>query len=138
MDIEAVRQGLAAAAATVESLNCYGYVPNSISEPAFFPAEVDIDYDQSYGGMDALTITCRILVGRSDDKASQALLNGYLSRGEQSVKRAIEGTEPTQTLGGACSDLQVKRVQGYRYYQHNGSTYVGAELVVFVIGDPEE
>jgi hypothetical protein len=134
MDVEAVRQGLAANADTVAGLNCVGYVPDSISEPMFFPAEVDVTYDGTFRGMDELTITCRVLVGRADDHASQQLLNGYLSRGAQSIKLAIEA-EPT--LGGACDDLRVQRVQGYRYYQHAGTTYVGAELIVQVIGDPE-
>lgn len=134
MDIEAVRQGLAANADAIADLNCHGFVPDSITEPCFFPAEVDIEYDKSFGGMDELMITCRVLVGRSDDESSQALLNGYLSRGAQSIKKAIEA-EPT--LGGACDDLRVMRVQGYRYYQHANITYVGAELIVQVIGDPE-
>jgi hypothetical protein len=138
MDIEAVRQGLATAASAVSGLNCYGYVPDSISEPAFFPAEVDITFDRAFDrGMDELTITCRVLVGRADDKASQKLLNGYLSgSGSSSLKAALEGTPGVaQTLGGACDDLHVMRVQGYRFYEHAGAEYVGAELVVRVIGE---
>ncbi|MFC6017217.1 hypothetical protein ACFP2T_13495 [Plantactinospora solaniradicis] len=140
MDLQAVRQGLADAAATADpGLNCTGYVPDSINEPAFFPAEVDIDYDQTFGGSDTMTITCRLLVSRSDDEAGQKNLNAYLSRGTKSVKAAIEGTPGVaQTLSGACDDVHVMRVQGYRFYQHNGSAYIGAELVVKVIGDPEE
>ncbi|MFI6270732.1 hypothetical protein [Micromonospora zamorensis] len=135
MNITAVRSGIAANANTIDGLNCYGYVPDSISEPAFYAAEVDVTYDTSYGGDDELTVTCRVLVGRADDEASQRLLDAYLSRGAHSIKLAIEA-EPT--LGGACDDLRVQRVQGYRYYQHQNSTYVGAELVVQVIGSPEE
>lgn len=135
MNISAVRAGLAANADTIVGLNCYGYVPDSISEPAFFAGEVDVNYDQSYGALDELIVTCRVLVGRADDEASQRLLDTYLGRGEHSLKLAIEAD---CTLGGACDDLRVQRVQGYRYYQHQSSTYVGAELVVQVIGSPEE
>lgn len=135
MNISAVRSGIAANANTIDGLNCYGYVPDSVSEPAFYAAEVDVTYDLTYGGVDELSVTCRVLVGRSDDEASQQLLDAYLSRGARSLKAAIEA-DPT--LGGVCDDLHVQRVQGYRYYQHQNSTFVGAELVVRVIGSAEE
>lgn len=137
MDLSAVRQGLADAASTISGLNCYGYVPDSISEPAFFTAETDIVFDKTFGrGMDELMVTCRVLVGRSDDKASQTLLDGYLKgNGPTSLKAALQGTPGVaQTLNGACDDVHVMRVQGYRFYEHNGTQYVGAELVVRVIG----
>lgn len=134
MDISTVRQGLAANAATIAGLTCYGYVPDSISEPAFYVGEVDIDFTGAMArGMDTLTVTCRVLVGRADDQASQALLDGYLSgSGASSLKAALEA-DPT--LGGACDDLMVMRVQGYRFYEHAGSQYVGAELVIKVVGE---
>lgn len=139
MDLEAVCAGLADRARTIPGLNATSHVPDSINSPAFFPAEIDIDYDKTFGGSDEVTITCRVLLGRADDKASQARLRRFLSRGARSLKRAIEGDPGVpQTLDGACDDLHVKRVQGYRYYEHNGTKYLGAEHVVFVIGDPEE
>lgn len=138
MDLEAVRQGLATRADTIAGLNVTGHLPDSITEPHFFPAEVDIDFDKAYGrGMDEILVTCRVLVGRSDDAASQALLSGYLKgSGATSIKAAIEGTPGVaQTLGGACDDLRVERAGGYRFYEHNGSRYVGAEVVIRVIGE---
>ncbi|MET9301782.1 hypothetical protein ABZX66_20910 [Micromonospora aurantiaca] len=135
MNISAVRAGIATNANAIQGLNCYGYVPDSISEPAFYAAEVDVNYDTSYGSLDELMVTCRVLVGRADDAASQALLDDYLSRGDRSLKAAIEAD---CTLGGACDDLRVQRVQGYRYYEHQNSKFIGAELVVQVIGTPEE
>jgi hypothetical protein len=136
MDIQAVRQGLADRADTIAGLNVTAHVPDSVSEPHFFPAEVDVDYDKTYGrGMDELMVTCRVLVGRPGDESG--LLAGYLKgSGATSLKAAIEGTVGVaQTLGGACHDLRVERVQGYRFYEHNGSKYVGAEIVVKVIGE---
>ncbi len=138
MDIQAVRQGLADRADTIAGLNVTAFVPDSVTEPHFFPAEVDVDYDKTYGrGMDELLVTGRVLVGRADDAASQALLSGYLKgAGATSLKAAIEGTPGvTQTLGGACHDLRVERVQGFRFYEHNGGKYVGAEVVIRVIGE---
>jgi hypothetical protein len=136
VDIQAVREGLASnVIAALPELTCYGFVPDSVSEPCFMAGEVDVDYDLTFGGMDQLTVTCRLLVSRADDAASQELLNGYLSRGDSGVKAAIQAD---CTLGGACDDLRVVRVQGYRFYQHENATYLGAEFVVQVIGDPEE
>lgn len=141
MDISAVRAGLATAASNVVSdpkLTCFGYVPDSIPEPCFYAAEVDITFDQTFGrGMDELMVTCRVLVSRADDKSSQTLLDGYLKgAGSTSLKAALEGTPGVpQTLDGACDDLHVVRVQGYRFYEHNGTQYVGAELIVRVIGE---
>lgn len=133
MDISAVRQGLAVNADAITGLTCYGYVPDSISEPAFFVAEVDIDFTGAMArGMDTLMITCRVLVSRAEDWASQALLDGYLSgSGVTSLKAAIESDT---TLGGECDDLMVMRTQGYRFYEHSSAQYVGAELVVKVVG----
>lgn len=138
MDIQAVRQGLADRADTIAGLTVTAHVPDSVTEPHFFPAEVDVNFDQAYGrGMDELMVTCRVLVGRADDAASQALLSSYLKgSGATSLKAAIEGTPGVaQTLGGACDDLRVERVSGFRFYEHSGSRYVGAEIVIRVIGE---
>lgn len=133
MDISLVRQRIAAAASAIAGLTCTGFVPDSVSEPHFFTAETDVTYDRTFGGDMDLEVTCRVLVGRADDEASQKLLDGYLrGSGPASLKAAIE-SDPT--LGGACDDVQVMRVQGYRWYEHGTNQYVGAELVVRVIGD---
>lgn len=137
MDISAVRSGLGTAAGAVVSdppLTVFGYVPDAFEAPCFFPAEVDVDFTGAFArGLDELMVTCRVLVGTADDRASQKLLDGYLSgAGAASLKAAIEADS---TLGGACDDLMVLRVQGYRYYEHAGAKYVGAELIVKVVGD---
>lgn len=137
MDISAVRSGLAAAAGTVVSdppLTAIGYVPDSIPAPCVFPAEVETDFTGAFArGLDELMVTVRVLVGNADDLSSQELLDGYLSgSGPASLKQALEADG---TLGGVCDDLMVLRIQGYRYYEHAGTRYLGAELIVKVIGD---
>lgn len=138
MDIKAVKQGLADRAALVTPpLNAFGFVPDSIVAPCFFAGEVDIEFDKTFGrGMDELMVTCYILVGSAFDEPSQALLDGYLKgSGPSSLKAAIQGTPGIgQTLNGACDDVHVIRVQAYRSYDLANSKYVGAELVVRVIG----
>ncbi|MFE7559666.1 hypothetical protein [Kitasatospora sp. NPDC057500] len=146
MQIAPIRAAIAAAAATVVlppgtgALTATGYTPDSIAEPHFFTAEVNVDFDKTMGrGLDELEITCRVLVGRGDDRAAQQLLDALLSgAGPASLKQAIEaarGAPGEYALGGLAHDLRVERVQGYRWYEHAGVQYVGAEMTIRVIGD---
>ncbi|MCX4752894.1 hypothetical protein [Kitasatospora purpeofusca] len=146
MQIAAVRAAIADAARTVtlpagtRKLTATGYTPDSVTEPHFFTGEVAVDFDRTMGrGVDELEITCRVLVGRGDDRAAQAVLDALLSgAGPASLKAAIEaarGAPGEPALGGLAHDLRVERVQGYRWYEHAGVQYVGAELTIRVIGD---
>jgi hypothetical protein len=140
MNIGLVRERLAEACLTIEGLNCYGYAPDAVTVPCFFAAEVDIAFDRhAFNGKgDEVTATLRLLVSKADDKEGQGALDAYLGRGDRSIKLAIEaarGAPGEAALDGACDDLHVLRVQGYRLYEHNGIDYYGAEFVVRVIGE---
>lgn len=145
MQISVVRDRIADAARTVvlpagiKKLTCTGYVPDSVVAPCFFVAEVDITYDRAMGrGTDELMFTCRVLAGRADDRSSQRTLDALLSgAGAASLKQAVEaarGAPGELALDGAADDLHIERVQGYRWYEHQGSSFVGAELSIKVIG----
>ncbi len=146
MQFSVVRERIAEAAAAgvvmpagVPKLTCSGYVPDSVVAPHFFVGEMEVTYDRAYRrALDVAEFTCRVLVGRADDKSAQQILDALLSgSGTASLKRAIEvarGAPGEHALGGAADDLHVMRVQGYRWYEHNGTQYVGAELVIKVIG----
>lgn len=145
MQISTVRTKIAEAASVVvmptgaKSLTCTGYVPDSVTEPHFFVGEVEVTFDKAYGRqLDVLEFTCRVLVGRADDRSSQQILDALLSgSGPSSLKAAIEaarGAPGEHALDGAADDLHLMRVQGYRWYEHNGTQYVGAELIIKVIG----
>jgi len=133
VDVEAVFAGLSQAASTITGLRCNPFVPDSIAVPAFFPAEVDIDFDQAFaGGMDRFVITCRVMASRADDRTGQAKLKGYLARvGPQSIRAALSAD---RSLGGVCDSLHVQRASGYGQYEHAGTIYYGAEFTVLVIG----
>lgn len=146
MQISAVREAIADAAravvlpAGIRRLTCSGFVPDSIAEPHFFVAEYTQEYDRAFRrALDELEFTARVLVGRADDRASQVLLDSMLSgSGTASLKQAIEaarGAPGEAALGGLADDLHVVRVQGYRWYEHAGVQYVGAELIIRVIGE---
>jgi len=115
-------------------------VPDAITEPAFFVAEFTQEFDGAYGrALDTLEFTARVLVGRQDDRAAQALLDSLLDgSGPTSLKAAIEsarGAPGEAALGGLCHDYRVTRVQGYRWYEHADTQYIGAELIISVIGE---
>lgn len=146
MQISPIRDALATAARVVvlpdgiAKLTCTGYVPDSIVAPHFFVAEYEQEYDKAMArGLDELTFTSRVLVSRTDDQFAQRVLDGMLSgSGPASLKAAIEvarGGPGEYALGGLAHDLHVTRVQGYRWYEHAGATYVGAELTIKVIGE---
>lgn len=146
MQISQVRDAIADAARVVVlpdgigKLTCTGFVPDAIVAPCFFVGEVEITYDKTMGrGTDELLITCRVLAGRADDQSAQRILDAMLSgAGPASLKQAIEaarGAPGELALGGLADDLHLERVQGYRWYEHAGASYVGAELMLKVIGD---
>lgn len=145
MQISEVRTAIATAARAVvlptgvRKLTSSGFTPDAITEPHFFVGEYTQDFDKAFArGMDELEFTCRVLVGRADDQASQKVLDSMLSgSGPATLKAAIEAARglPGQlALGGLADDLHVTRVQGYRWYEHAGTQYVGAELIIKVIG----
>ncbi|QFZ75097.1 hypothetical protein GFH48_19110 [Streptomyces fagopyri] len=146
MQISPIRDAIADAARAVvlpdgiAKLTCTGYVPDSINAPHFFVAEYEQEYDKAMArGLDELTFTSRVLVSRTDDRFAQRVLDGMLSgSGPASLKEVIEvarGGPGEYALGGLAHDLHVTRVQGYRWYEHAGATYVGAELTIQVIGE---
>lgn len=133
MDVDAVFDGLRANAATLEGLRCYEYVPDSVAVPAFFPVDVVFDYVAALvTGMPQMTVRCQILTTRASDRSGQKLLKEYLSEtGSLSLQTALR-SDPT--LGGACHDLQLQRINGYRTFEHQGQKFYGAVLEYIVIG----
>ena len=146
MEASAIRAAIADAARAVVlpegigKLTCTGYVPDAVTAPHFFCGEYTVDYDRAMRrSLDEVELTCRVLVSRADDRAGQRILDGLLSgSGPSSLKAAIEaarGAPGEYALGGLAHDLHVMRMQGYRWYEHNGIDYVGAELIIKIIGE---
>lgn len=146
MQPSAIRDALADAARAVvlpdgiAKLTCTGYVPDAITAPHFFPAEYTVDFDRAMRrALDEMEFICRVLVSRADDRAAQQILDSLLAgAGTASLKQAIEaarGAPGEYALGGLAHDLHVMRIQGYRWYEHQGTQYVGAEIVIKVIGE---
>lgn len=122
-------------------LECFGYCPDSIPEPCFYVGEAEIEPNTTHGtGADVSRLTCRVLVGKTEDEFSQGLLDIYLSRtGSGSIRAvlasaAARGAPGQLALNGAADDLVVERITGYRMYEHSDKRYYGAEIIVRVVG----
>lgn len=136
MDLVEVRAALAVAAAAIPGVNATPHAPAALEAPAFYPGESEIDYDQTFAkGVDDIQVTCYLMTSFSDDKDGQALLDCLVGRGPESIKVALEAD---RTLGGACSDMTVRRMQAYRTYGSGTDTFYGAQLIVRVVGQAEE
>lgn len=133
-------EGLRDAVDAIDGLSCFSFVPDAVPEPCFYVGEIEQNFDRAFSrGMDEVTVTCRVLVARSDDRAGQEKLRSYMAgSGSTSVKAALEaarGAPGQAALSGACDDLHVVRMQGHRLYEVNGTQFYGAEWVVRVIGE---
>lgn len=136
MDLVEVRAALAEAAEAVPGLNTYAHAPAALEAPCFYPGESQIDYDQTFAkGVDDIQLTCYLMTSTADDRDGQLLLDTFLGRGPTSIKRALEAD---RTLGGAVSDLCVRRMQAYRTYGSGTDTFYGAQIIVRAIGQAEE
>lgn len=137
MDVEAISEALASAAATAtdaagNAIRTFASVPGAINPPVFAPTEFEIDYHQSFaGGLNAATFTCGVFASKGDTPTGRKALLGFLApTGTGSVPAALE---TDKTLGGACKQLIVRRVRGaYRLYEIGGVEYLGALLDVEV------
>jgi hypothetical protein len=136
VDLVVVRAQLAIAAARVPGLNTYSGAAAALAEPAFYPGESTIDYDQTFAaGVDDMQITCYLMTSIAEDLDGQRRLDEFLGRGDKSIKKALE---LDRTLGGACSDSCVRKMQGYRTYGNGTDTFYGAQIIVRAVGQAEE
>jgi hypothetical protein len=144
--MSAVREAVADAARSVvlpeglAKLTATGYVPDAVAVPCFFTADYTVDFDRAMNrSLDKVELTCQVLVGIADDRAAQRTLDALLSgSGPASLKQAIEaarGAPGEYALGGLADDLHVTRLQGYRWYEHQGTTYLGGQLIIDIIGE---
>ena len=134
MDIKAVREGLReAATSNISGLNGYSYGASMMNIPAFFVADVELDYGSAMAApMETATFNCRMLVSKTDDSGGQDRLDDFLaSDGERSIKAALEAD---RTLDGICFEAFVASAEGPKVYTHNGVDYLGCQFRVQVTG----
>lgn len=145
MIISTVRQKIAdvitANVVSSPTLTALAYLPDGLTPPMIFTSDIEVDFDQAYNrGMDRVVFTLRLLVSRADDRASQLLLDGYISgSGTASIRSAIEAGRAINgavggTLGGAAADMHLRTMSAYRWFTVGDSQFLGAEFSLLVIG----
>ena len=136
INLAALRLGLGNAVANIANLNHFGYTPDTISPPCFFPADITFDRTatggRAFGTLRGYDVICRVLTSRADDLAGQKLLDDYLSEG--SNNNIVAALESDQTLGGISKTVLVERVDGYRIYTVGADLFYGATFHVSILG----
>lgn len=145
MRLDLVKAALrdAVIAAEISGLDSYAFAPDDPEVPCFYPAEVTINPNGSFGpddgGFDTADITCRVLASGADDADGQLWLDRLLSRtGAYSIRAALlaaRGEPGELALSGTADDVWVARIDGYRMVPGpNETSWYGANLTVRVIG----
>jgi hypothetical protein len=135
-DLSAIRTGLAANLETAfPTLQVGAWALASPTPPCMYivPDEPLVDFHQSMGMGAAAAVWYRllavVLVGEFTDIGAQQQLDEFIGASGAAVKAALESD---RKLAGACDDLIVDRVSGYRRYDHAVS-YLGAEWQLRVL-----
>ncbi|HEY7823623.1 MAG TPA: hypothetical protein VIG24_12345 [Acidimicrobiia bacterium] len=127
--VSEIRTALATKMADVYGLRTSAHVPDNPRPPMAVVMPERIIYDTNANrGLDSLTFTITVLVGRADDRAAQQNLDKYLL-GDDSVKGAIEAD---RTLGGKVQSCRVTEMNAYQQVPVGETLMLGAQLTVEV------
>lgn len=132
--ITELRTALAANLATIPGLRTSAYVPDDPNPPIAIIEPSTIEFDTTFGrGLDTLSFTINIMVGRASDRTAQTSLDSYCnSQGTYSVKTAVESD---RTLNGYASDCRVTRLSSYGQVTVGDTIYLAAEFAVQVFAN---
>lgn len=144
--LAAIRQGIAAKLTdAIDELQVSAFMLADPSPPAAHVVPTQTIFDAAFSrGADDVTLMVEVFVSdNAGDEGAQLLLDEYLEPfGARSVKQALEVPDDPSgrvTLGGACYDLRVQRVEGYRIFQREGrAPALGSQWVVHVTTPGEE
>lgn len=129
--ISEIRSGIAVNLATITGLRTSAYVPDDPKPPIAVVLPQGILFDTSFArGLDTMTFTVLVIVGRVSDRNAQNTLDSYCDPlSATSIKKAIESD---RTLAGKIDDLRVTEMRNYTSITVSDNTYLSAEFVVSV------
>lgn len=129
MNIEGMRDGIAANLATISGLRTSAELPDNPSPPIAVVQLRSVEYDQAFQrGLAVYTFLVTVIVGRSAEREAQRKLNDYCDNsGSSSVKLAIESDK---TLGGSAFDCRVVSMDNIGNLQLSDATYLAAEFTI--------
>lgn len=125
-----VKQALATSLATISGLRTFARQPDQINAPMAFPTLQTIDYHQAMGnGLVTHTYAVTIIVGRASERASETLLDTFLSYDQGGVRYAIE-SDPS--LGGVARTSIVESATQISSIEGNDTVYLTVDFRVIV------
>lgn len=137
--LDDIREGLAANLSAIPNVQVSAWLLGNPTPPSIeidlgwrHDGTVGINYDMTFRrGMDALTLTVRVLAGlASDIGAQKRLMRMIAPTGAESVKA---NAEVDDTLGGDVRDLRVVECMGpFTFPREGGAPLYGAEWRVEV------
>jgi hypothetical protein len=143
MDIDLVYERITAAVNDAEipgltkNVVATAFSPDAPTPPHFFLAEFVGDYDADFGEDMNLTITARLMLSRAGEETGQQEGRQLAGRGANTIIAALEAVSNIgghSALGGAASDIHLRRVTGPRLYDFGEAHFYGLEFTIFVLG----
>ena len=133
MSIQQIRQGIATNIATIPGLRTSVDIPENPSPPIAVIALESVDYDQAFaGGLTEYNFVVTVLASRASERAAQSRLDGYVSTGTSSVKKAIESNK---SLNGQAFDVRVTRMTNIGTVSLGEVSYLAADFAVTVFAN---
>lgn len=144
MDLNAIADALEATAKTVSGINAFSEVPDELPNVGFYVGEMDVEFNKTMRGQrvsptgprrgtDQVTITCRLLVARFDDRQALRKLRTFM--GGKGAESVVDAIEQNRNLSGTVDDSVVQSMKGNRMFTVGSSQYYGTEITIFAIGD---
>jgi hypothetical protein len=125
-----LRDGVATRLQTITGLRVTSFQPDAIRPPMAFVLPDGVEFDLNANrGADTTTFLVTVIVGRADDRAAQANLDGYVF-GATSVKTAVEAD---RTLGGVANTCRVTEMRNYGAVTYGDQVYLGCEFILEVV-----
>jgi hypothetical protein len=133
VSIQQIRQGIATNIATIPGLRTSVDIPENPSPPIAVIALESVDYDQAFaGGLTEYNFVVTVLASRASERAAQSRLDGYVSTGTSSVKKAIESNK---SLNGQAFDVRVTRMTNIGTVSLGEVSYLAADFAVTVFAN---
>lgn len=130
MSIATIRDGLAANVATISGLRVAKEIPDNPNPPVAVIMLSNVSYDGAmHGGLVTYNFVITIIVGKVAEREAQRKLDGYVSTGTGSLKKAVESDK---SLGGSAYDVRVSEMTNIGTVSLGEVNYLAADFAVQV------
>ena len=136
--IVAILQGIATRLETVQNLNVADVFPGQVSVDTAVigvPAIPNYRLTMRRGTFD-LNPTITVFVSAADGQNGQYRLAEYASpTGDRSIRKAVEGTDNPQTLGGVVASCHVESFRPLGIDEHGAIGYFAGQFTLYIAAE---